>query len=239
MDILLIPQRRDDSLHAKCRGDTMVLNGQSFDFSGVGEGDTLPRGAIDSEWIVGDVERKSGQLRLTLLLPNPSNYSPEQAFPAPLLSVPDGDVVFPRPLPLEPDETGPAPAPLEWPQQQGSVDWSQLVTAQMKAAAQSAAHLAEMKSELAARNTRAATQIARIQDRVDTLGYGIDAGEATAADEVEQAALITSLKAWKGYKFSLGKVPGLPTWPTSPAWPAEPPIPVIEAAPMSRAPDEF
>lgn len=230
MDILLVPQRRDDTLQVIRHGDILILNAQSFDFSGVGEGDTLPRAAIGSEWIVGDVERKDGQLRLTLLLPNPSNYSPEQAFPAPLLNVPDGDVVFPRPLPLAPDDVAQGSAPLEWPAQEGNIDWSQLVTAEMKAAARAAAHLAEVKSELATRNSGAATQIARIQDRVETLGYGVDAGEATEEDEAEQSALLISLKEWKSYKFSLGKVPSQPAWPASPVWPAEPAIPDIESS---------
>ncbi|MNG29323.1 hypothetical protein D3C84_1147340 [compost metagenome] len=80
-------------------------------------------------------------------------------------------------------------------------------------------------------------QIARIQDRIDTLGYGIDAGEASAEDEAEQAALLVSVKAWKAYKFSLGKVTVQPTWYAAPVWPAEPAIPEIVAAPESIAAD--
>lgn len=78
-------------------------------------------------------------------------------------------------------------------------------------------------------------QITRIQDRVETLGYGIEAGEATAEDKAEQSSLMFSLKTWKGYKFALGKVPGLPTWSADPSWPAEPSIPDIEAAPMAKS----
>lgn len=75
------------------------------------------------------------------------------------------------------------------------------------------------------------TQIARIQDRVETIGYGIDAGEATEQDEAEQAALLVNLKAWKTYKFALGKVTVQPTWYAAPVWPTEPAIPVIVADP--------
>ncbi|UWF52276.1 phage tail protein [Pseudomonas sp. N3-W] len=107
----------------------------------------------------------------------------------------------------------------------------------MKAEATAAARLAEARTELAAKNARAVAQIARIQDRVDTLGYGIDAGEATEEDEVEQASLLMSLKAWKAYKFALGKVTAQPTWYAAPVWPAEPDVPVIAADPEVHAAD--
>ncbi|WP_339504171.1 phage tail protein [Pseudomonas sp. RL_105y_Pfl2_101] len=102
----------------------------------------------------------------------------------------------------------------------------------MKAAAILAGQLAAMKSGLAERNTRAAMQISRIQDRIDTLGYGIEIGEATPEEEAEQAALVAPLKAWKVYKYALGKVTTQPGWFESPVWPTEPPIPEIIAAPM-------
>jgi hypothetical protein len=112
-----------------------------------------------------------------------------------------------------------------------NIDWTQLITKAMKDAAMLAAHLASMNTELAARNAKAVAQIARIQDRVDTLEYGIEVGEATEEDEVEQAALMISIKTWKGYKFALGKVPAQPTWPAMPVWPAEPNVPGIAADP--------
>lgn len=118
-----------------------------------------------------------------------------------------------------------------------NIDWSQLITKEMKAATAAAAKLAAAKSDLSLRNAAAATQIARIQDRVDTLGYGVDSGEATEEDEAELAALLLSLKAWKAYKFALGKVATQPTWPAAPAWPVSPPIPDIPADPSAVATD--
>lgn len=120
-----------------------------------------------------------------------------------------------------------------------NIDWSKLITKAMKDAAAASAALASAKVELATRNSVAVAQIARIQDRVDTLGYGIDAGEATEEDEVEQAALLTNLKGWKTYKFSLGKVTAQPTWYAAPVWPAEPVVPVIEASPEARTADQM
>ena len=115
-----------------------------------------------------------------------------------------------------------------------NIDWDQLITREMKEAEKRAALLALAKTELTERNAMAALQIGRIQDRIDTLGYGIDAGEATAEDEAEQAALLITVKAWKAYKFALGKVTSQTAWPAAPNWPAVPLIPDIEASPMAR-----
>lgn len=236
MIIQLSPQRRDDAFEVVRAGSVLTVNGEQFDFSHINNGDTLPGNAIQSEWFVGDVERVGGELTLTLLFPNPWNYSPDQAFPVPLTNVPNGKVMFPKPLPAEPSES-PEPIPAPPQPSVGAIDWSLLITAEMKAAALAAAQLAEAKATLAAKNAKAVLQIARIQDRVDTLGYGIDAGEATEADEAEQAALLLNLKAWKAYKFALGKVTVQPTWYAAPVWPTEPVVPVIVADPEARAAD--
>lgn len=105
MRIILSPQRRDDTLEVIKYGQVLTVNGQVFDFSRMAEGDTLPNSAINSGWFAGDVEKENGELTLTLLLPNPWNYSPEQAFPVPLENVPDGLVIFPGPLPAPEVET--------------------------------------------------------------------------------------------------------------------------------------
>ncbi|MBV4552261.1 hypothetical protein HU742_014035 [Pseudomonas sp. SWRI102] len=98
MRIILSPQRRDDTFEVTKAGDVLTVNGEGFDFSPVGEGDTLPREAINSIWFAGPVDRTQGELILTLLFPIPRNYSQAQAFPAPLENVPEGPVVFPLPL---------------------------------------------------------------------------------------------------------------------------------------------
>lgn len=239
MIIKLWPQRRDDTLTLYKSNDTLIINGYAYNFTNLAEGSTLPSTSIASQWFFGDVSRTNGEIVLTLTLPNPLNYSAEQAFPTPLVNVPDGPVVLPRPLP---DENGQYP---EVPQFDpatgvltGVIDWSQVVTKAMRDAAIATAQLAAVKAELAARNSRTTAQIARIQDRIDTIGYGIDAGEATEEDEAEQAALMISIKAWKAYKFALGKVSTKPSWPANPEWPVEPAIPEIAADPMARAAED-
>ncbi|QKF52835.1 phage tail protein [Pseudomonas graminis] len=116
-----------------------------------------------------------------------------------------------------------------------NIDWSKLITKEMKNAASAAQFLAGSESDLAARNSAAAAQILRIQDRVDTIGYGKEAGEATEEDVAEQAALINNLKVWKAYKYALGKVATQAAWPSSPTWPTTPAIPEIAAAPVALA----
>jgi hypothetical protein len=231
MRIILSPQRRDDTLVIVKSGDLLTVNGENFDFSSMGDGDTLPASAINCQWFVDKVDRVNGQLVLTVLFPNPLNYSLEQAFPNDLINVPDGRVELPKPLA---DESGgyPEPAPLPGTIAPGTIDWSQLVTKAMKDASAAAAQLAAAKLDLSARSSKASTQINRLQDRIDTIGFGIDIGEATEEDEAEQAALLLQLKAWKTYKFALGKVTVQPTWYQAPVWPVEPPIPEIIAAPM-------
>ena len=120
-----------------------------------------------------------------------------------------------------------------------NIDWSQLITKATKDAAAQAAQLAAARADLSTKNAAALTQIARIQERIDTIGFGIEVGEATEEDEAEQAALILSLKAWKTYKFALGKVTSQPTWYAAPVWPVEPPAPVIVADPEAQATDSI
>lgn len=118
-----------------------------------------------------------------------------------------------------------------------NIDWSQLITKAMKDSVAQAAQLAAAKAELSGRNIKALAQISRIQERIDTIGFGIDAGEATEEDEAEQSALLINLKAWRAYKFALGKVTAKASWPVSPEWPVEPVVPAIAADPMARVAD--
>ncbi|WP_104698517.1 hypothetical protein [Pseudomonas syringae group genomosp. 3] len=101
MIIKLAPQRRDDTLVVEKAGAVLILNGEAFDFSVMQPGSTLPRSAISSEWFAGDVEYDT-DLTIHIIMPVPANYSPEQAYPADLVGVPDGIVQFPKPLPAVP-----------------------------------------------------------------------------------------------------------------------------------------
>ncbi|RBL69796.1 hypothetical protein C3E98_019065 [Pseudomonas sp. MWU13-2625] len=104
MIINLSPQRREDALSIIKSGDVLTLNGEVFDFSLIQEGDTLPASAITSPWFLNKVERNGGELELTLIFPNPPNFSQEQAFPVPLVDIPDGAVQLPQPLSDTPEQ---------------------------------------------------------------------------------------------------------------------------------------
>ena len=99
MRINFVPQRRDDQVVYVKRGDELLIDGEVFDFSPIQDGDLLPQDAIRSQWIAGDASRINGVLLVTLILPNPWNYSPEQAFPAPIVINTDGLIELPNPLP--------------------------------------------------------------------------------------------------------------------------------------------
>jgi len=95
MHITLTPQFRDDQLTLHRAGDVLTVNGVAYDFGPLPDGATLPRGAMDCEWLEGDVTRISGVLHLTLILPHGGNAPVETRFPAPLDLTRDGPVELP------------------------------------------------------------------------------------------------------------------------------------------------
>ncbi|MBR9650061.1 hypothetical protein [Thalassovita aquimarina] len=95
MQIAFLPIRHDERLSISRTGDILTLNGEEFDFSAVPEGGALPREAVGCDWLASDVERASGALRLTLLLPHGAQTPSETLFPALLILERDGPVDLP------------------------------------------------------------------------------------------------------------------------------------------------
>ncbi len=95
MHITLSPMRLDTPLTLERAGDVLTINGVAFDFTPLPDGATLPRDAVDCDWLASDVERVDGALHLTLTLPHGSNASEETRFPAPIIDPPDGLVALP------------------------------------------------------------------------------------------------------------------------------------------------
>ena len=95
MKLIFSPQRRDDVLTVSKSGDALTINGVPYDFSQLPNGATLPKEAIDCEWIVSDVNRINGEIELTILLPHGANASHEARFPEPIIKNDDGQVVLP------------------------------------------------------------------------------------------------------------------------------------------------
>lgn len=93
--INLSPQVRDGTLTVSKSGDALIVNGETFDFTQLTEGSTLPAEAIECEYIVGPVSRKNGNIELTLLLPITANASEAARFPQPITVTTDGEVILP------------------------------------------------------------------------------------------------------------------------------------------------
>ena len=95
MLINLSPIRDDRTLNITKTGDTLTINGVPYDFSQLPNGATLPREAINCEFIISDVYRVNGEIELTILLPHGANASHEARFPEPINMTNDGQVVLP------------------------------------------------------------------------------------------------------------------------------------------------
>lgn len=95
MHIKLSPVRLDETLEVLKEGDVLTVNGIPFDFTQLPEGATLPGEAIESDWLIGPVERINGELHLTLRLPHGANPSKSVAFPEPLTVLEDGPILLP------------------------------------------------------------------------------------------------------------------------------------------------
>ena len=105
MKIILSPMRCEDQLTLAKSGDVLTLNSEDFDFSGLPNGATLPRAAINCDWIAGDVTRdEAGVLTVPVILPHGANAPEETRFPAPLENVVDGPVALPFYETPEPEE---------------------------------------------------------------------------------------------------------------------------------------
>lgn len=89
-----------------------------------------------------------------------------------------------------------------------NIDWSQLITKEMKGEAEAEQLLAGLVAENARRRAIADQAIAPLQDAVD-----ID--EATEAE-------LALLKAWKKYRVALNRLSEAPGYPAGINWPIAP-----------------
>ncbi|MGE8328913.1 tail fiber assembly protein [Pseudomonas urmiensis] len=89
-----------------------------------------------------------------------------------------------------------------------NIDWSQMITAEMKAAQAAEQLLAQAQAETSRLRQVADTAITPLQDAVDV-------DDATD----EEKALLT---LWKKYRVALNRLPDQEGYPTSIDWPAPP-----------------
>ena len=196
MIIKLSPVRSDAELTVSKAGEVLKINGVSLDFSRLESGATLPAAAVGCEFVIAPIERVADDLVVTLMLPHSADAPEAVRFPTDLNPA-DGQVHLPG------IALGAAPAATP-----GVIDWSQLITVEMKAQAAADQLLAQVQAETALRRSAADSAIAPLQDAVD-----ID--EATEAE----TAL---LKDWKRYRVALNRLPEQSGYPTDIDWPAPP-----------------
>lgn len=101
MHISLAPVRGDTPRRLHREGDVLTVDGVAYDFSALPEGATLPRDAVQGDWLASDVERTGGVLRMTVILPHGAAAPEATRFPAPIMAPQDG------PIPLPPHDTQP------------------------------------------------------------------------------------------------------------------------------------
>lgn len=95
MIINFSPTRDDRRPVFKRCGDTLLIDGEQFDFEPVFEGSILPASAIHSEWICDDVTRKEGILYVTLKLCHGADAPDAVRFPQPVSILQDGPIPLP------------------------------------------------------------------------------------------------------------------------------------------------
>ncbi|MCG7630536.1 hypothetical protein MHM88_22270 [Epibacterium sp. MM17-32] len=95
MHLSFHPMRQDQALSVSRQGDSLTINGETFDFTPLQEGDVLPRAAVACDWLASDVTRAGGEIRLTLILPHGPEAPEATRFPQPLSLTGDGPVPLP------------------------------------------------------------------------------------------------------------------------------------------------
>ena len=94
-EITFSPIRSDVPMRMEVSGDTLIVDGEAYDFGALEEGAILPVSAVQGDWCVGSVRRENGVLRLTVRLPHGPDAPHSTRFPEKLSVVEDGPVELP------------------------------------------------------------------------------------------------------------------------------------------------
>jgi hypothetical protein len=95
MIITFHPMRGAAQFSLTRAGDTIVIDGETYDFAALSDGQSLPRSAIDGPWFAGPVERVAGVLHIPLILPHGPNAPHTTRFAPPMTIAGDGPVTLP------------------------------------------------------------------------------------------------------------------------------------------------
>lgn len=96
MKILIATSISPETAAFEKRGDTLIINGEAFDFSPLQEGERIPMQAINSVFFSGAVERHDGELIVPIRMPISDRLAETIGEPGPLLNAPDGPLDLPK-----------------------------------------------------------------------------------------------------------------------------------------------
>lgn len=95
MKIRFSPCRLDAPFSGEISGDVIAVNGEVIDLSPLEDGASLPAEAVSSPWITETIERRSGEIYLTLICPHGANAPHETRFPSGEYIAVEGGIPFP------------------------------------------------------------------------------------------------------------------------------------------------
>lgn len=94
-NLKLSPVRGDTPITLEKQGNTLIVDGETFDFAFLSDGDILPKDAVSGDWLASDVVRVDGVLHLTVSMPHGQNAPHETCFPEPITATKDGPIDLP------------------------------------------------------------------------------------------------------------------------------------------------
>lgn len=95
------PQRSNRTLALEKDGETLIINGERFDFSGLEEGAVLPQSAIKSPFFAGPVRRKDNRLYFDILFPHGEFSERWMRYPRGRGTRDDGPISIPKDDPYQ------------------------------------------------------------------------------------------------------------------------------------------
>ena len=84
------------ALDVSVSGDTITINGEVIDLSGLADGDKLFGSAVDHPLVVGIIERNGTEITIPILFPIAYGASLDARFPDDIVMVTDGPVILPQ-----------------------------------------------------------------------------------------------------------------------------------------------
>ena len=95
MIINFVPIQVDYDITIERRGDSIVIDGEEFDFSPLPEGARLPISAISSTHFSGNVSRVNGLINMSIRLPHGPNASYDRRYIEAVINPDNGPLDLP------------------------------------------------------------------------------------------------------------------------------------------------